>query len=158
MMFSLGQLSREKFELIFSDTNRPAALKIINDMCRNRRNVNTVNIGALYQLGDKQHLEALFSIFRYQNQQSLINQAIPRLDRMFNLVCSKIGLEGAVKLKAKKGLDNFMHEIFDAGDKYSIDSTNVIKNHLDRSINADQNRGARNIKRAIFNEFFNIKV
>ena len=157
MLFCLGKLSQQKFDAIFSQPNRTAALGIINDLCHKNDNVNHVNLHALIKLGDPRQMEPLLSAFSSDGETASIPATMRRLNGCLNQVPTQTGEEGSHSISAKARLIEDLDVVFGPASKYSPGMQALIRNCLEENINNDQNMNSRKTKQLILDAYFGIK-
>jgi len=153
-IYALGKLSQEKFDSIFSASNKAAALRISDDMCRMNENINDNNIGKLSKLSSRCGVESLFATVRTEQEQRLIDAISGPLCILLKKIHAGIGNELSYNISTKNTLFNKLKNVFESTGKYSPEFRNAIRAKLEESINNEQNRNAKKVMSTSVSEYF----
>ncbi len=159
MMYTLGKMNREKFNLIFGETDRAAAVEIMNDMCRNNESVTDENFGALYRLVDKRTtaIEDFLSVFLNDVSVKNVANACNILVTTLDSIPSRVEFEGGINGPANDLLTRDLNTVFGPGNPYPPIVKYAIRDMLYLSINTDVSKVRQNIKWEVLEEYFQAK-
>ena len=159
LMHRIAKLSKENFDTIFREANRPAALNLLNAISGNPQNMNNQKFIELFDLADNP-LELSAALFppRTVKQRKHFDMAFHLLRGKLLNVPSKIGVRGAVSEAAKNDLIKNLDIVFGPGSQFPADSQFFIKQRLYKCIDQDIILRTNAIKREVIDRYFGVKA